>query len=366
MLFALALAHAHVPHDVVRAFAVPSDLSDSAPWWVSGSGTSIIVARSDDAAATWTRDAELETNYVFDFAYTDDGTLYALHPSFYYYSLDQGDTWTRVNWGAGANDTAGGDRFWLVNSSGIYATTDPGTSATLVQSGSFSRIWASGTSAAAIDSTGVPYVWDGTSFTARSKPLSRVVTTLTPDGQYAGTSNGTVHRWDSTRSRWTNCGALPVTTQRTLLALALDGYDGTSLIAGAAYDGPYLSTDDCASWVDRTNGEPPYFGRPGGATSAEPTFRDIYAYNGTFVTVGWAGVWKSEDQGVTWTQGNWFTSSYPTATFLPEGLDEGVDSAEPAIDEGFDAEGCATGGGVPGAWVWIFAPALAVIRRRPS
>ncbi len=372
MLFLVAFGLAHAPHDVVDGIAVPYDLSDSGPWWVTGyRSRATLFNYSRDAGANWYTSSPPAGSTPSDLCMMSNGDVLALASPRYFYSTDDGSTFTTVVGPVGTVDIACGTSAWLAGSGGIYVTSDPSVAPTLSQSGNFVSIRAFLDDVSAIDSSGNPWVWDATAGTWSSlaKPGGRSATALSPDGAYAGTRTGTVYAYNSSRGLWSVCGALPSATsaQPEVQALVVDGYTGATLLAGASYGGPYASTDGCATWTSVLMGEQPYFERPGRPSVDHPTWREIYAYDGKWVTAGWAGVWYTEDGGATWPEARWFTAEAEASFAPPPVSSRGPVSAAEGwdLDRADDAEETAPGAGcAAGSAALMLVPLSGLLRRR--
>ncbi len=380
MLLMVWMAFAHAPHDVATGFAAPYDLSDSSRWWVSGGRPRRpLFNYSRDAGYSWYSSSTPGGVAATDLCMMTNGDVLSLASPRYYYSTDDGGTFTRQNGPGGTDEIACGTVAWFASSSGIYTTSDPAVAPTLSLSGDFDRIWAFVDEVAAIDTSGVPWVWDAASGTwsSRDKPGGHSASAMSANGDYAGTRTGAVYWFDASTSRWTPCGELPSAGSEApaVDALAVDGYTGATVLAGASYGGPYVSTDACATWTPVLSGDQPYFDRPGGPSAADPTWTEFFLYDGMWVTAGWGGVWTSVDGGANWTEGRWFVAG-PEPSFVAssagspgpvsaadgENLADLYDPDDPEAGEAEDLAGAGCAANAPAALLLL--PISGLVRRR--
>lgn len=316
MVLLLSMAFAHAPHDVVRGFAAPYDLSESHTWWVTGSRSGVLFNYSYNAGDIWYTSSAPDSTTPIDMCMMEDGTTISGTSVRYYYSSDDGLSFSHENGPASTADIACGDHLWIAAPAGLYGTDDPATAPTVYVAGSFARVVAFLDQAAALDSDGYPYVWDGSTWTVRSRPEGLPAAAVSADGNYVGTTAGKVYSWNSSSSRWEQCATLPSesTGEPQIQVITVDGFTGSTLLVGASYGGPYASTDLCQTWTSPLMGEQPYVG-VGGPSATTPTWSEMFAYNNRWVLTGWAGVWVSDNSGLVWTEGNWFTAgAEPTSS----------------------------------------------------
>ena len=114
---------------------------------------------------------------------------------------------------------------------------------------------------------------------------------------YVGDSDGKV--WRHQGGNWEECGLLPKSEHPAVVALEISG---TRLLAAPASFAPFLSSDNCATWLDRRTNSETEFDNSGGAESDEEAFTVLRAAGDSWIIGGWDGLWLSKDSGISWTE----------------------------------------------------------------
>ena len=257
MMFLIATAAAHVPHDAILAVAPPLTLTAAEPWYMTMSphGTALFY-ESDSGGTTWDLLGGPHTGTeLVGLARLADGSLAALTGPSVWVSAD-GRAWTNAVLpetaaavqGVGNEVAFAGDTcLWTGPALGPYTCAVTGA------------VTALGPDAAVVD--GHVVAFDGTTWNDVDAPASDLSAVLsTGDTTFAGTASGELFRYDGA---WTACGAIPAGDARypDIVRLA---WTGDALLVATATVGPYRSEDACASFEDRGTGEPVLYGQEGG------------------------------------------------------------------------------------------------------
>jgi hypothetical protein len=324
MLLLCISALAHVPHDTVEVVAAPSTLRTNHPWFlVSRPYAYDTLLRSDDGGYTWIFVGGPPTvSHLLGGGYLNDGTLVLAASDEWYWSTDDGDTWSsaatprRVE----AASVSGGNLLFATRD-GIWQVA-PGGAATEVASGSFVSVASGSTRRAAIDSTGAVWTSGTSAWTMRRQPGGHVVTATTASAAYVGTDVGTVYRWN--RTRWATCGALPRVAGAEVDDVAQVRGDGDRVVVLTGWGGPFESTDACATWQDRSVPDAPSYDKDGGADDAADAYTSFYLDGDRMLVGGWSGLYLSDDSGVTWDEPQFFPPDLTRGLAFANGEDLGV------------------------------------------
>jgi hypothetical protein len=359
------LASAHIPHDPVDDVIAPYDVDSSFPWYMVGRpGIPQQIFRSDDGGYTWVdfRDGMQAAN-----DHLTAGGGYSSHHEIvlgaglkYYYSHDEGSTWIEVPFADGIDDLAVyGDTVYIASTTGLWAgkVGDPPTQ---LMTNPFTTVFGGENGVAAIQSGGVAWVWDGSAWQSRGKLEGYRTSVLAPDGSYAGSETGAFYRW--TGSAWASCGLTPdfdPTSDHAGATRIL--VDGAYLAVETPRAGPFVSTDNCATWEARYVELEPAYGVPGGVLSDPSAFTALGGRDGYWYTAGWAGFYLSYDYGATWEERPWYDPDTPP---LIHGLDDTGDTG----DDGASATSRTLSPLRPdceqGARAVLLLPLLGLLRRR--
>ena len=316
--WSLSLAYAHVPHDTVRAFgATPG------PWWLLADPSSTrLLLRSDDRGATYTMvGGEPIADLPNQLTTLDDGTVVLLGEQAYWWSADEGNTWSHADRPVGATLLTGGPTVVLAGPGGLWE----GAPGALVASLSDLAISVLGRERVAVTSGGDVQIDVGGGWTHLEGPGVADASAVTTDGTvvYVGTHTGAV--WRYTTGTWSPCAALPAydgteTSYPDIVNLTMDG---ATVLAATGWRAPFVSGDGCATWIDRHTTREVSYDTSGGAEGPDSAWPFLAVVDGRWVLGGWQGYWWSDDQGLTWadtpmippdyTRGLAFTSDF-TAT----------------------------------------------------
>lgn len=317
MLLWAGLTFAHIPHDEVDAIAAPA----GGPWFaaLSPHGPALLL-RSDNQGKNWYYTGGPPVVDTLTDGVAVGGASVFLGEGRYWWWDGE---WQEAPLPAEVTAlSAQGDTLWAGGPQGLWATTLGGTWEQL-----FPYPVAAVGGAALVDSVGAVWVWNGESFVARGGEFR---TAIAADGEvYAGDTLGNVWRWDD---GWWMCHVLPEVEEPTITHL---GWGDQALFVLTGSEGPFMSTDACATWVDRRAPFHVLYGVSGGAESIETAFIPPVFSDDTLLVGGWAGLAVSDDLGQTWT----------TPTLLPPDYSRGL-----AFSPGFNGDGVVLmgtyGGGV--------------------
>jgi len=331
MILLASVAFAHVPHSVITSVANAPDLDAALPWFATHDyGGATTLMRSDDAGDTWSAvGADPTRDVLLDAGWTGGGQLVVLSEGRCWWSDDAGATWSQAPVDAPAVRLATGD--------GIAVATDDG-----LRVGAVGDMQAVAVGEAFTDVSAGPggfaavgeQLWtDGG--TGAWAPLAGPGGTVTralagTDALYAGRSDGSVWRWDGTA--WTACGATPFEEldYPSVVGLAADG---DRLAVASASQGPAVSQDGCATWVNVAAPLDSSFGGAGGAKDNDETTSVLVVSGDRLLQAGWAGLAYSSDAGASWEK----------RAVLPPDLYRGV-----ALSPDFERDGVVLLGGFSG------------------
>lgn len=373
MLVALSLGWAHIPHDQIRNLIAPPDLGTDEPWLlVADPSATEQLYESEDGGATWTFvTPDPYGDHLIAGGRMETGMWVLVTRSSFWYSEDQGDTWTEESFPVGGSTAAVGDTdIWYLGSSAIYSVK-PGSTPVTEQSGSFDKIVARDGGVAAIEGGGDAWVYENEEWVELGKPLGYGATAVSANGKWVGTRTAMYARDDDD---WILCGTLPTFGDASASQAVTGIYvEEPYLVATLASGGPIVSTDGCESWTDVATPDLPAYGVVGGTDTDADAYTVVALDGAHWIVGGWAGLYETFDAGITWDDleplGPDITS-YPSAV-TPDGT-AWVATGEAAVDAyGVDdpaytpAEepdsppvGCAAVGAAP-----LFAP-LGLLRRR--
>jgi hypothetical protein len=294
-------AWAHVPHDTVRAVAAPPDLDASTPWLAALSPEEHLLLRSDDGGTTWEMLSGEPLVDELTAAAALDGRALLLGEDGLWWSDDGGGTWTLEDPpGSVARARVSGGA-WLLGGDGGAWAGEPGAWSRVLDR----PLAALGEGPTAIGTGNELFDGATGAWVEVDPPVAGVLSVAHGDALYAGAEDGSVWRWDG--DAWAECGSLPVTAYPHVTHLA---WSGDGLVAATAADAPFLSTDGCATWIDRSTPEDPEFGREGGPESEVEGWTVLAASGDRWLLAGWSGVWATEDAGVTWAEAPMVSAAY--------------------------------------------------------
>lgn len=291
---------AHVPHDTVLALAVPAGLNSAEPWMLVANpeGASLLL-ESTDAGYTWGMVGGAPmADKLIDAVSLRDGTVLLLADDRYWWAAD-GITWDQAavpgvvsEVAAGANGTV-----VLAGAGGIWAGR-PGEVLTKEYEGP--PVIRLGEGPAALTSDGSALVASAGAWVSLGAPGAAVVAVAaTPDAVWAGSADGAVFVYSG--GAWSECAPLPNVgdpAHRDIVEIAIAG-DDVYVLPG--WGGPFHSTAGCSAWEDRSAPEPPAYGGFGDATSSRQGWTGLAASGDDVIVSGWEGVYRSNDQGRTWS-----------------------------------------------------------------
>lgn len=296
-------------------FAQPSGAVTSPEWFVPTQGGGVF--RSTDYGTNWTAANNGLSNLLvrsFQGVSTANGTVWntrayvATLGGGIFYTADSGASWTAVN-GSGPTALGCTNAFNIRLLAGTTAAQDILYAATGCSTGVAGNVWKSNDGGAnwALSSAGIP-----ADATAYSFGFANVNITISGTGRFyfVGTDKGLYRSQDG--SNWSLIHAGSATRGAYFFSVATQGngigqpaannlYKGLAVIPGVGmrYTADYTSPS--ITWVT-----PTYTG-----TSQPTTLNpidgggDFVNFNGTstmLVTLEASGVWKSTNQGATWTQ----------------------------------------------------------------
>lgn len=304
-------AYAHRPHDPILDVAWSPD---GIAWsLVQALGDTDNLLWSDDLGAHWFHVAGDPTmEQLNGIGFSADGTLWVLGSETLYWSEDDGVSWDEtalgVEPGLGAQTIAvSGDVVIVASGAGLHRG-DPRTGTfEVVLPGDYTEVSASPTNPdhfGAVSSAGsVLFSYDAGLTWRVLDSLVSTVWDATPvnDLVYIGTDHG-VLTWDAGTDVVDECGTLPVTYHReysNAVPVVRGEADGTLMVM-AGIEGPFVSTDDCASWELRDAGLYPEYDGAGMSADPDAAWKEIAVFGDSWVVGGWFGSSNSGDDGATW------------------------------------------------------------------
>ena len=253
----------------------------------------------------------MHTGLSFGFSLGVSGTnLYAGSDSGLYSSTNNGTSWTLVSSGLagvgmsilGVSDT----NLFVETQTGIYRSADNGTSWTVANTGlagdvsQVDSFVASGSNLfVAIRNSGVYHSTNnGIIWTSMNSSLASSAYTLVATGTnlFAGCSEG-VYRFSDNSTSWTAANNGLTSHVLTIDAVAVKG---TNLFAGTRGGGIYRSTDNGTSWVPTSTG---LAGNTGSAVNAS-SINNLLASGTDLFAATDNGIYRSTDDGTSWIAEN--------------------------------------------------------------
>ncbi len=294
-----ATAEAHVPHNDMLAGAVDAGLANAHPWvLIHATGSSTLILESTDAGDNWSAvSGPPNADLLIDAARTDDGTLVLLSDTHYWWSEDDGATWSNADLPAVGTGLAAGDGILITMDDGV-ALGQPGELATMATGTAFSNPSGGPGGYTAVDVDGAVWTVAGADLVALPALAEPVTASLaTSSTIYAGMGSGAVSRWDGTT--WAPCGPTPEAGDDHPAIVALAS-DDLRLLASAASRGPAVSSDDCATWTSVAAPMDTDFTNNGSAQSDAAATTELAIAGELLIQAGWDGFSASEDGGATW------------------------------------------------------------------
>ncbi len=310
LLLALACpgALAHVPHDVLLSLIPPTDLDPDGPWYAIGDqgDRSLLHRGSGFGPAGWTVIGGAPTgDLLVDGCQLFDGTLVLASADRLWWSEDEAESWSWQALDAGIGSVACEPELLVATEEGVYAGL-PGEDLALVlpdQVGGERFVGPGGVLAIAQDGDALALLAAGTWRPLLGPGVRLRAGVIAEDGTvYAGDDDGEVWRHDG--EDWQRCGPLPAWDGQGLSypdVLAMAAQD-EQVLAVAAWRGPFVSEDGCASWQDRHAEMDPWFTGSGHCASPTTAFTDLVVAGDRWALSGWDGLALSEDGGETWVE----------------------------------------------------------------
>jgi len=263
-------------------------------------GTGDGIYRSTNFGATWTR--VLSSFYGFDFA-TNGTTLYAGTSNGVYRSTNDGATWTPINNGitftwvyAVAAIPNGSGVTLFAGAGGVLRSTDNGATWTFANNGitaiNIQALTTAGTDLYAGTSDGVFRSTDGGNSWSNVSLIYSAIQAIAvaPGGALLTGTENDIFRSSDAGASWSH-------TQLHIKALDFavnpNGTSGASVFAGSALSGVFKSTDDGVTWTDSNNDLEDI---EVNSVIAAPN-----GQGGTNVLLGdYSGIFLSTDDGASW------------------------------------------------------------------
>lgn len=275
---ALPAARAHSPHDAVAALAVTAE-GDALALLDLEVGRALYAG--EPGARTWApRACNAFGDDVRGLVVVDDGRV-VLWSSTTAWALDV-DTWIPTWLGDAVTSAGGGAALWSGGPGGLYRD------GVLVSEAPIATI--DGDVAVAED--GTVYVEGEAVPGAVAAYAARVGGVL-----YVVDPEGVLSRIEGDEA--VPCGQVPAPGTRP--AVARLGGDAATLLAATGSRGPFASDDLCDSWTDRSIPVEVEYEDAGGAASTAEAFAHLSAGD-PWIAAGWAGLFQSDDEGVTWAE----------------------------------------------------------------
>ncbi len=309
LLFSLALlipaVGAHVPHDPLLNVMPPADLDPDRPWYAIGDHgeRSLLHKGSGFGPTGWTViGGEPTGDLLVDGCQMDDGTVVLVSTDRLWWSDDQAATWSWQEIFAPVHSVLCAPQLLVATSSGVFTGELGDELEAEIEEYSVESLFAGPGGDVAVASLGTELfvraedAWRGIPATD-TRVRSAVVAS---DGAvYAGDDSGAVWRYDG--DDWQACGVLPDSDLEGLSyphVLAMAAQDDL-VMAVAAWRGPFVSDDDCASWQDLHAEMYPYFEGSGHCSSVTMAFTDLFVAGDRWALSGWDGLALSEDAGLS-------------------------------------------------------------------
>lgn len=297
------VARAHVPHDEVVAVAAPAALDAERPWWMVLRPHQLpLLMKSEDGGLSWTFAARAPLADELLAAAGDEELLALLGEAALWWSEDGGETWSaRALPEGGASALALDDGIWIAGDGGLWTASAPGADWELVSAGPVRDLRPGPGGLARVDVGGEVWAREGGGWVSWGAPLTDArVALATVKDIYVGASSGEIWRRGREEGDWAACASLeePAVGWPAVVQLAASE---RGLWVATGGGGPWLSRDDCESWLPSAARIDPEVGGSGSAEDAEAVATALLASGDRVFVAGWAGAALSEDAGASWS-----------------------------------------------------------------
>jgi len=319
-------AWAHLPHDRVDALLAPANLDASVPWFLLFDPEQPTLMRSDDGGETWEMFGGSPTrDFLVGGAMLEDGTPVLYSDEGYWWSDDGGETWDFADFEGIDVLGSGGDEIFVSTGTETWVGR-PGEELerfTPLQGVQFVRL--SGDQLSVVDGAGNLWSRRQGVWSQLGSPGVPLIAGVAGEGVAYG-ADGSGEVWALSKSSWTPCAELvdPPPESQAPAEVWQMALDGDRLLVVDAWRAPYVSDDGCQSW-DESRLSPlitTYTGN-GAATSSAESFTSLAAADGQWWVGGWAGLARTRDAGLSWTEVPLLPPDYAeTVQFSPHFADD--------------------------------------------
>jgi photosystem II stability/assembly factor-like uncharacterized protein len=294
------LTWGHLPHDEVYFLATPEDGSAKGPW-VSYHFDA--AAQSSDGGERWQNmGGDLFLHGGHEGFTLADGSILVCGTEGLWHSTDMGDSWSEFSIEGDIADCAmQGEEIVVASDQGLFFGTYDAPLTSLA-SGIYTSVdWAVDWISAVNRDGSIYLSRAGKKGTRLEGPKTVIISTTVMNDTpllFVGDQDGRV--WALRSGVWAPCADMPAMDRPAVMHM---GVFGDSLLALPANQGPYQTDSDCGAWEDRSTPELTGFSpSPGGAVSDAMAFTTMRLGEHAWVVAGWAGIYISEDQGVSWRE----------------------------------------------------------------
>ncbi len=324
-LLLMPAAAAHVPHNIIQAVAVPTDLDPAEPWFAvfDANGASGLY-RSTDGGLIWEAiGGAYQPDYISDAAMTREDTLVLLGDERYWYSDDGGETFAEAELPAAATAIEAGTALFISTGDGVFKGNPGGKLDHELEGVAIERLFARTGAAMAIAEDDSVWWRTGAGWIDLGSPARMTCRAGVPlpDAVYVGCDDGTVYRWDG--DAWTApCATVPYDDGEhgEIVRLATDE---DRLLVTRAAAGPAYSDDDCVSWKRAISPMEIDFDAGSSRTDTDGAFTAMSVSGDAFVLAGYDGTATTYDAGVGWHVGGITPPDHARGIAFSEAFDAG-------------------------------------------
>jgi photosystem II stability/assembly factor-like uncharacterized protein len=292
---------AHLPHDEVYFVATPEDGSDKGPWLSSHYNAA---ALSSDGGGQWQNIGGEVFLYGGHEGFTlADGTIVVCGDEALWQTTDLGKSWSEISINSGIRDCAmHGNEIVIASNKGLLFGEYDGLLTTLAD-GRYASVDWSGDWISAVGGNDDAIYYGrsgekGSVILGPNENLGATTMMSNPDVLFVGDLDGDV--WTLKSGVWTLCANIPPMERSGVLHMS--AFEDSLLVLPAS-KGPYMTNRECSAWEDRSIPViTAFMPTGGGAINGKAAFTTMRLGEEAWIIAGWAGIYTSEDQGVSWKQ----------------------------------------------------------------